>query len=324
MSEVEDLVTGFMHYLDPPTFFRCPHEPDPEAADIGLVGIPYSGGQPVERTQYLAPRIVRSISMQYAGRSHRQHKVNPWELARVNDLGDVPMPGLLDPAKAADDIQRYYAALGAAGTRPCTVGGDHSVTGPILRGLGGEGSRFEPPFGLVHFDAHVDTYGGDLYGATVHTGNGLTLALEEGLIDPKRSVQIGINGHMPDPGMDDASHAAGMRVIEMDEVEQIGVNGVVEETRARIGDQPAYLTFDLDGLDLPFAPAVAGMEPGGLTMREALGIIRGLRGCEFIGADVVEYAAHKDGPGYVTGVNTAGLLFEMVSLIAIGPEPARG
>ena len=188
-----------MHYLDPATFFRCQHEPDPAAADIGLVGIPYSGGQPVERTQYLAPRIVRGISMQFAGRSHRQRKVNPWELARVNDLGDVPMPGLLDPAKAADDIQRYYAALGAAGTRPCSSA---AITRSPVRscaGSGTKGSRFEPPFGLVHFDAHVDTYGGDLYGATVHTGNGLTLALEEGLIDPQRSVQIGINGHMPTP-----------------------------------------------------------------------------------------------------------------------------
>lgn len=316
MSEIEAIVEGFMHYVGSPTFFRRPLDPDPEAADVGLVGIPYCGGQPVERTQYLAPRVVRGISMQYGGRVHRELRVDPWSLCRINDLGDVPMPGLLDPNQAVGDIQAFYSRVGAAGTRPCAVGGDHSVTGPILRGLGDSGSQFEAPFGLIHFDSHVDSFGGELYGAAVHTGNPVTLALEEGLLDPERCVQIGIHGYMSDLDMDAGSRDAGIRVIEMQEFDELGVKAVVEETRARIGDGPAYLTFDLDALDIPWAPAVAGMEPGGLTMREALGILRGLRGLDIVGADVVEYAVHKDGPGNVTGVNTTFLLYEMMTLIA--------
>ncbi len=319
MSETAALVDGFMHYVGSPTLFRQPLDPDPASADIGLIGIPHSGGQPVERTQYLAPRVVRGISMQYGGRTHRELRIDPWSSRRVRDLGDVPLPGLLHPDKAAADIEGFFARVGAAGTRPCAIGGDHSVTGPIIRGLVGQGSKFEAPIGLIHFDSHVDTYEGDLYGAVVHTGNAVTLPLNEGLIDPKRAIQIGIHGHMPDPDMDAASHEAGIRVIEMDEFERLGVAAVVEETRERIGDRPAYITFDLDALDLPWAPAVAGMEPGGLTMREALGILRGLRGLDIIGADVVEYAAHKDGPGLVTGVNATALMFEMVTLMAADP-----
>ena len=317
MAEIEDLVGSFMHYLGSPTFFRRPLDPDPAASDIGLIGIPYCGGQPVERTQYLAPRAVRSISMQYAGRAHRELRVDPWSLCRINDLGDVPLPGMLHPGKAAQDIQDFYAEVGAAGTRPVAIGGDHSVTGAILRGLAGPGSSFEAPLGLIHFDSHTDNYAGaDLYGADVHTGNSVSLPLAEGLIDAKRTVQIGIHGSMADLGMDDLSHEAGMRVIDMEEFDELGVKAVVEETRARIGEQPAYLTFDLDVLDLPWAPAVAGMEPGGLTMREALGVLRGLRGLNIVGADIVEYAQHKDGPGNVTGINAATFMFELLTLIA--------
>lgn len=322
MAEIEDLVGSFMHYLDSPTFFRCPHDPDPGAADIGLVGIPYCGGQPVERTQYLAPRAVRSISMQYAGRGHRELRVDPWSRGRISDLGDVPLPGMLHPDEAAKDIERFYARVGAAGCRPVAIGGDHSVTGAILRGLAGEGSRFDAPLGLIHFDSHTDNYGGGkLYGAAVHTGNAVSLPLAEGLIDPARTVSIGMHGSMADLTMDDASRDAGIRVIDMEEFDELGVRGVVEEARARIGDGPAYLTFDLDVLDLPWAPAVAGMEPGGLTMREALGVLRGLRGLEIVGGDVVEYAQHKDGPGNVTGVNAATLMFELLTLIACVLDP---
>jgi guanidinopropionase len=169
--------SNYMYYSGIPTFLRCEHD-SAVNADIGIVGVLYSGGNWVERTQYLAPRAIRDFSMGLH-RSHRGFKINPFELCRIRDLGDVDIPNVLDPNKAVIEIQEFYQVIDQASTIPVSIGGDHSITLPILRALAGEKSRHKGPIGLIHLDAHVDAYG-PVAGIKEHCGSMFKIALEEG------------------------------------------------------------------------------------------------------------------------------------------------
>jgi guanidinopropionase len=226
-------VSNYMYYYGIPTFLRCEYD-DPENADVGIVGVPYSGGNWIERTQYLAPRAIRDFSMGLH-RSHRGFKINPFELCKIRDLGDVDIPNVLDPTKAVIDIQKFYQVIDASGTIPVSIGGDHSITLPILRAIAGVNSRHKDPVGVIHLDAHVDAYG-PVAGIKEHCGSMFKIALEEGLIDPHRTIQIGIRGAMGDLRQDDWAHDAGYRIIEIDEFNDIGVDSVIAEARRIIGD----------------------------------------------------------------------------------------
>ena len=162
--------SNYMYYSGIPTFLRCGYD-SPENADIGIVGVPYSGGNWVERTQYLAPRAIRDFSMGFH-RSHRGFKINPFELCKIRDLGDVDIPNVLDPNKAVTDIQKFYQVIEQSGTIPVSIGGDHSVTLPILRALSGvtKSHRHKAPVGMIHLDAHVDAYG-PVAGIKEHCGS---------------------------------------------------------------------------------------------------------------------------------------------------------
>jgi len=149
----EQAVKSYQYWFDIPTFLRCPHQPDLKDTDIGLVGVPYSGGNSIERMQYLAPRAVRCRSSSY-GRAHRGYGINPFQMARVRDLGDVSIPRMLNPDLAAADIQEFFERVFSAGIIPVSVGGDHSVTWPILRAA--RNTTFTEPVGMIHFDSHTD------------------------------------------------------------------------------------------------------------------------------------------------------------------------
>jgi guanidinopropionase len=242
-----------MYYSGIPTFLRCQHD-IPENSDVGIVGVPYSGGNWIERTQYLAPRAIRDFSMGFH-RSHRAFKINPFELCRICDLGDVNISNIPDPNKAVIDIQEFYQVINQSGTIPVSIGGDHSITLPILRAIAGVNSRHKDPVGVIHLDARVDAYG-PVAGIKEHCGSMFKIALEEGLIDPHRTIQIGIRGAMGDLRQDDWTHDAGYRIIEIDEFNDIGVDSVIAEARRIIGDddnRPTYISWDLDVLDPAYA-----------------------------------------------------------------------
>jgi guanidinopropionase len=311
--DVQKAVSGYVYYFGIPTFLGCPYDV-PENADIGLIGIPYSGGNPIERTQYLAPRAIRDFSKGFH-RSHREFKINPFELCRICDLGDVPiLEGVLDPNKAVRLIEHFYQKVHKAGTIPVSIGGDHSVTLPILRAISGIRSFHKGPVGIIHLDSHTDATGPG-GGIDVHAGAGFRIGLEEGLIDAHRTVQIGIRGAMGDLRQDDWSHNAGYRVIEIDEFNELGVEAVIAESRRIIGDRPTYISWDLDVLDPVYAPAVADPETGGISINEALKFVRGLRGIDIIGADIVCYVPHLDATR-ITALNTSTILHELVTLVA--------
>jgi len=302
---------GYWHWSGIPTFLRCPFQPDFKDTDIGLIGVPYSGGNSIERMQYLGPRAVRSRSMAY-GRAHREFGINPFELVRVRDLGDAPMPRVLNPDMAAEDFRAFFQKVFEAGITPVSIGGDHSITWPILRAA--HGTRFPAPLGMIHFDSHTDA-APEGFGTRNHAA-GFRMGTEDGLIDPQRTVQIGIRGHMAILEQDDWAKKNFARVITTDEVVKQGVAAVLREVRGVIGDGPTYLSFDLDAIDPAYAPGVADPEVNGLTVREVVQLMHGFRGVNLMGADIVCYCPPLDNSAQITALTISSLMLELVTLMA--------
>lgn len=309
-TNLDEIILSFMHWHGIATFLRTPYRPDFADTDIGLIGVPSSSGNPVGRMQHLGPRAVRNRS---AG-SHkmiRSLEIDPFALVRVSDLGDVPLPRILHPDMTADDIEAFYARVFAAGVTPVSVGGDHSITPPILRA---RHKHVGAPVGLIHFDSHTDAYTPSA--ATRNTAGGFRTAAEDGIIDPKRTVQIGIRGPVPSLEMDAWAYENFGRVITTDEFVEIGETRVIEEIRRVIGDGPAYLTFDLDVLDPAYAPGVAVPELNGLTTREIFRVVNGLRGLNLVGADIVCFCPPLDNAAETTAIAASELLLTFTGLIA--------
>jgi guanidinopropionase len=240
---------------------------------------------------------------------HHVTKRSPYDVCRVADLGDTPV-NPIDAEASLGLIQDYYARLRQAGATPLSAGGDHLVTLPILRAFAAE-----RPLGLVQFDAHSDT--NDVYfgGSRYTHGTVFRRAIEEGLVDPKRTVQIGIRGTRYRPEGSDFANEHGVRIVYIEEFLDLGVAGVIDVVRKVIGSEPAYLTFDVDALDPVFAPGTGTPEVGGMSTREAQAVLRGLDGLNFIGGDVVEVAPPFD-VGGVTALVGATMMFEILCLLA--------
>jgi guanidinopropionase len=232
-------------------------------------------------------------------------------------MGDVRFGNIFHHDEAIRDIESFYCRLVDAGVTPLAAGGDHSITYPILKALG----RKEP-LGLIHIDAHTDTWG-PFMGSKFHHGAPFRLAADGGLIAPERAIQIGIRGAQNTQEGWDYSLESGMRVIFIDELVRLGVDGVIEEVRRVVGDSPAYLSFDVDGIDPAFTPGTGTPEVGGLTTREALSLLHGMRGLQLIGGDVVEVAPPFD-PSGNTALVGATLMYEIVCLLAEAIAEAAG
>jgi len=308
------------------TFFRCPLAETPDEVDIGLVGVPHSSGNgSTERDQHLGPRAVRNVSGYYR-RSHGVYGFSPWDIAKISDLGDVPLPEAMNNEACVRDIEAFYARLDATGTRPVSIGGDHSITGPIIKAIAGPGRRLSggQPCALIHFDAHTDSYDNMPHwlGAKRSAAHWAAYTAKEGAVDPARSIQIGMRGHpataIHTGGVGGSSRALGYEVVPMAEFERLGIERTVEMIRARVGDRPAYVTFDLDCLDPSVAPGVSNLEPGfgGMTIREATRVLQGLKGLNIIGADVVCLMPTKDSPNQITAQVAMVMMFELICLIA--------
>lgn len=275
--------------------------------DIGMVGVPFDGGVTFRPGARMGPRAVREAS-RLMRTLHHATQVAPFDLCRVRDLGDVLFKNHHSVESCMEDMIEYFTALHAAGVVPMSIGGDHSVSYPILKAIASEG-----PIAMVHFDAHVDTLG-PLFGAKFHHGAPFYHAAKEGLIDPAHCIQIGIRGS-EHQGTPNNSLEMGMRVIFIEEFVDMGPQAVIAEVRKVVGDMPTYLTFDVDGLDPIYASGTGTPEAGGIHMREAQQILRGLRGLNFVGGDVVEVAPCYD-PTEVTAMSGATLMFEILCLLS--------
>ena len=292
------------------TFFRMPYVEAFEGAglDIGVCGVPFDGGVTNRPGPRHGPREVRNQSSLIRGHNQATGAA-PFLKAKVADIGDAWIRRPFELEGAHREIQEYFERVKAAGIRPIACGGDHSVSLPILRAL-----AKDRPVGMIHIDAHADT-GDDYGGSRFHHGAPFKIAVDEGLLDPKRTAQIGIRGTLYSPDMWKFSYDSGMRVMKMEEVEEKGWRAAMAEALAFVGEGPIYVSFDIDVLDPAFAPGTGTPEAGGLTMREAQGMIRMLRGREIVGADMVEVSPPFDAGG-VTALNGATVMFELLCAMA--------
>ena len=307
-------VTGEMYdpktsvrYSEIPTFMRTPLASDLSEIDIALVGVPFDIGVTNRSGARHGPREIRNMSS-LIRLYHPVTRVNPFELCRVADVGDVRVENVFQIEAAMEDIKFFYSKIHDAGVVPLTAGGDHAITYPILKAI-----AVDKPIGLIHIDAHTDT-SDTFLGSDLHHGAPFRRAVESGCVDPGRTIQIGIRGAQNNTEGWEYSLGKGMRVIFMDEVDQLGINGVIEEALRVVGDAPTYLTFDVDGIDPAYTPGTGTPEVGGFTTREALALLRGFQGLNFVGADVVEVAPPFDNSGN-TALVGATLMYEILCLL---------
>ncbi|WP_421697340.1 agmatinase [Ancylobacter sp.] len=296
-------------YCGVPTLLKAPYRPEAlanlAALDVALLGIPMDLGVTNRSGARLGPRAVRNVER--VGPYEHVLKAVPTARLRVADIGDVPFRSRFDLATCYEDIERFVAHLVAAGVVPLSVGGDHSIGLPLLRAVGRE-----RPVGMIHIDAHCDT-GGSFEGCKFHHGGPFRQAVLDGVLDPRRTIQIGIRGNSE--YLWEFSFASGMTVIHAEEVDDLGIRAVIAKAREVVGDGLTYISFDVDALDPAFAPGTGTPEVGGLTSAQALGILRGLSGVQVVGGDVVEVAPQYD-PTSNTAQIAAQVLFEILCLTA--------
>lgn len=295
-------------YMGIPTFMRAPYHEALSDVDIGMIGVPFDGGVTNRTGTRHGPREIRNQSS-LMRRINQGTGICPYDLCRVADIGDVIVEKPFELIGALDEISAHYRQVVAAGVVPLSAGGDHAISLPILRAVGKE-----KPVGMVQIDAHCDT-GSNYLGSNYHHGAPFARAVEEGVLDPKRVVQIGIRGSINDRDIWQFSHDSGMRVIYMDEAHNMGLDAVIAEAKQVVGDGPVYLSFDIDGLDPAYAPGTGTPEIGGFTTLEAQLLLRGLRGIDFVGSDVVEVSPPFD-PSGLTALTGASMMFEILCLLA--------
>jgi guanidinopropionase len=287
---------------------RTPLATTLENLDIAFVGVPYDGGVTNRPGARHGPREMRSQSS-LMREFHHVTRINPYELARVADVGDVRFSKPFDHEAVSQDIEHFFRKIHEAGVLPISAGGDHSITYPIFKGI-----VTDQPIGMVHIDAHTDTWG-EIWGSKFHHGAPFRLAVEDGLLDPKRTIQIGIRGGQNFLDGIDFSLSNGMRVVFIEEFAELGVKNIIEEARKVVGDGPTYISFDVDGLDPVYAPGTGTPEIGGLTTLEAQLLLQGLGGLNLVGGDVVEVAPPFDNTGNTSLVG-ATIMFEILCLLA--------
>ena len=288
---------------------RLPHVTQPAGLDVAIVGVPFDGGTSYRPGARLAPREIRAQSSLIRPYSYFQ-KVAPFDRLNVADIGDIDAPPVSIEMCYAT-VERDIYAIVEAGARPIVIGGDHSISLPILRAL----ARRHQPLALVQFDAHIDTWDSYFGGKYFH-GTPFRRAIEENLIDPARFIQVGIRGPMY--GEEDfAFHREhGITMIDIEQMKARGIAWTVEQVRLAL-DGPAYMTFDIDSVDPAFAPGTGTPEVGGLTSHEAQQLVRGLAGLTLVGGDIVEVAPPFDGPSQITALLAANIMFEFLCVMAL-------
>ncbi len=292
---------------------RLPHQTSLSGVDVALLGVPFDSGSSYRSGARLGPREIRAQSSLIRPYSYFQ-KVSPFEELVIVDAGDVDAPPV--------GIEKAYAAIEAAvrqvldaGAVPIIAGGDHSISLPILRAT----AQKHGPVSLVQFDAHIDTWG-DYFGGKYYHGSPFRRAIEEGLLAEGGYVQVGIRGPMYGESEDfEFQKAHRVTTLDIGQVKQEGIARTIERIRSIVRGA-VYVTFDIDAVDPAFAPGTGTPEVGGLTSYEAQELIRGLAGVDLVAADVVEVAPQFDGPGQITALLAANLMFELLCVVARRPR----
>lgn len=291
-----------------PTFMRLPHVPldNPRlsAVDVGLVGLPWDSGTTNRPGPRHGPRQMRDASTMIRAQ-HGITGVRPFELANCADLGDVPP----NPADIQDSMARitdFYRRLMAAGVRPLKAGGDHLCSLPILRAL-----AQDQPLAMIHFDSHTDLFHSYFGGMMYTHGTPFRRAVEEGLLEPSKVVQIGIRGTCYDSEDRDFAKSVGIRVIPIEEFHARGVADVMQEAQEIVGRHPCYVSYDIDFVDPAFAPGTGTPELGGPNSYQALQVAQALKGVNIVGADLVEVSPPFDASG-ATAYLGASIMFEIL------------
>ena len=290
-----------------PTFMRLPHIANPSELDIALVGVPFDGGTTYRAGARLGPRHIR-VQSALIRPYHPNLKLNPFNRQRIADYGDLP----INPLSIQDTFQRIEAALDellAHGVRPVCVGGDHSIVLPILRAL----SKRHGPLSVIHFDAHSDTWD-EYFGSKYSHGTPFRRAIEEGLIEPTRLLQVGLRGQIYSEEDFDFARSKGVEIIFTEDIFERGLPWIMERFH-RFAGGPCYLTFDIDVVDPAFAPGTGTPQVGGPSSREIVALVRGLQGLQFVGADLVEVSPPYDS-AEITSLLAANLLFEFLCLMS--------
>ena len=289
------------------TFMRLPGNSAPDELDAAVIGVPFDIGTSNRPGARFGPRGIRSESVLLRP-YNMATRAAPFDSLRIDDLGDVAT----NPYNVADSMERiraFYAPLLDAGLTTVSMGGDHTIVLPILRAM----AHQHGPVGLVHVDAHTDI-NDSMFGERIAHGTPFRRAVEEGLLDGARVAQIGVRGTGYQADDFDWSRQQGFRVVQVEECWHRSLEPLMAEVRAQLGTGPVYLSFDIDGLDPSFAPGTGTPEIGGLTIWQGIEIIRGCRGLNLVGCDVVEVAPIYDVSG-TTSLVAANLLYEMLCVL---------
>ncbi|GGJ00133.1 agmatinase [Alicyclobacillus cellulosilyticus] len=298
------------------TFMRLPYEPAPVACDAVILGAPFDTAASFRSGARFGPEAIRRISSLLRP-ANVHHRVRPLDWLRVVDGGDaMVIPG--NTSRSHDLIEAAVSGWVSQGAVPITLGGDHSIALAELRAL----AKHHGPLSLIHFDAHGDTWD-EYWGERYTHGTPFRRAVEEGLLDPARSTQIGIRGTVYDPDDIEEGRRLGFAVWTIDEVRQRGLDGVMTAARERAGRAKVFVSFDIDCLDPAYAPGTGTPEIGGFTTHEALALVHGLKGLHLVGFDVVEVLPALD-VAEITALAAATMVFEFLSLLAAAKRDAAG
>ncbi|MBW2369799.1 MAG: arginase family protein [Deltaproteobacteria bacterium] len=293
------------NFLKHQGFFQAPHTKNLDGVDIAFIGVPMDQGAPHRAGTRHGPQAARKWSHIH-GPVHQATNCIPFESCRIIDYGDVEFSSY-SARERVEDIHAAYSRLKDADVVPLSIGGEHTITHPILKALGRD-----EPIGLIHLDAHADTGGTPPGGDDNNDNSVFRKAVLDGAVDPERTIQIGIRGRASI--LWDFSYDSGMRVVPADEVHEGGAEAIIEEARSILGDGPVYISLDTDVFDPAYFPGTTLPEPFGLTGIQVRDIVRGLRGLDIVGADITELCPPHDPTGISANL-TAGMLFEMLCLL---------
>jgi len=295
-----------------PSFMRLPHldlnDQKINEVDFGLVGVPWDAGTTNRPGPRHGPRQMRDLSTMIRAMNGAT-RIKPFELANFADLGDAPV----NPADIQDCMKRiteFYEKVKSNGIIPMTVGGDHLTSLPVLRALASSA-----PVGMIHFDAHTDLFESYFDGYKYTHGTPFRRAIEEGLLDPKRVIQIGIRGSMYDGADIEWGRHQGVTIIQIEELFERGIKDVMQQARDIVGNNETYCSYDIDFIDPTFAPGTGTPEVGGPNSFQALQVVRELSGVNLIGMDLVEVSPPFDQSGATSWLGIS-IVFEMLCILA--------
>lgn len=296
-------------------FMRMERVASAEGLDFAIYGVPFDTACSYRSGARFGPQSIRNISVMMKT-NNPIHEVNILNYLKGADMGDVNIiPGYIHPTY--DAIEEFADRILDEGAIPIALGGDHSITLAELRAV----AKKHGPVSLIHFDSHADI-NDEVFGEKYNHGTPFRRAIEEGLIDPHKSIQVGMRGSLYDAGEFKLAASLGLRTIPSHEVREMGIPAVIEEIKKRVGDNKAFLTFDIDFFDPAFAPATGTPEVAGFTSLEGLTIIRSLKEINFVGMDIVEVAPPYD-MAEITSLLAANVVFEFLSVLALQRRNAQ-